>query len=61
MFIVGGKGICLDRFLPFIYCSPDIQDRLENTESGQAVAAQIHAYTTLLNLVSSSFFELDLR
>ncbi len=29
---------------------PDIQNRLANTASGQSVAAQIHAYTTLLNL-----------
>ena len=29
---------------------PDIIDRLENTESGQAISRQIHAYTTLLNL-----------
>ncbi len=29
---------------------PDIQNRLANTASGQAVAAQIHAYTTLLHL-----------
>lgn len=29
---------------------PEIIDRLENTESGQAISRQIHAYTTLLNL-----------
>jgi len=29
---------------------PDIQSRLTTTESGQEIMAQIHAYTTLLNL-----------
>ncbi len=29
---------------------PDIQNRLQNTASGQAVSAQIHAFTTLLHL-----------
>ncbi len=32
---------------------PDIKNRLENTPSGQAVKAQIHAYATLLHLGSS--------
>lgn len=34
---------------------PDIKNRLTNTASGQAITAQIHAYTTLLNMGAAAY------
>ncbi len=34
---------------------PDIKQRLENTASGRAIMAQIHAYTTLLHLGAANY------
>jgi len=34
---------------------PDLKNRLQNTNSGQAVSAQIHAFTTLLHLSASNY------